>query len=104
MIYKSRIDSRTVVDITGARLSQQEFVHILGTFVTPISVHIINSSERCATDDTYMKVDCDDTSFIDDVVWIVQYVILILFRSNNLKLSCKCGFLINLHTCFANSA
>ena len=87
VICKTRINFGTTVDITKAHLSQQNFVHILGVLVAPISV-ITDSSERWATDDAYVKVNCDATSFIGDVGWIARYAIVLLFRSKNLNILC----------------
>ena len=49
-------------------------------------MNITDSSEHRVTDDTYVKVNSDATSFIGDVGWIARYVIVILFRSKNLNI------------------
>ena len=56
-----------MVDTARAHFSQQKIVHILGTFGASVSVDLIDGSEHCATDDAYVKVNCDDTSFITNI-------------------------------------
>ena len=65
---------------------QPTFGDVLGTFGAPGSVELTNSSEHWATDDAYVKVNCDATSFITDVGWIAQNIIVILFRSKNMNI------------------
>ena len=73
VICKTHIDSGMTVDIAKTHISQQKFVHLLGVFVAPISVNITDSSERWATDEAYVKVNCDATSFIGDVGCCLLY-------------------------------
>ena len=56
-----------------------------------------------ARDDAYVKVNCDATSFINDVGWIARYVILLLFRSKNLNISCVTRSKNKTATCLARS-
>ena len=85
-IGKTRIDFGTMVDTARAHLSQQIIVHVLGTFGAPGSVDLTDSSEHWATDDAYVKVNCETTSFITDVGWIARNIIVILFRSKNMNI------------------
>ena len=70
MICKACIKYGTSVNITRAHLSQHKIVHVLGSFVDPISINVIDNSEHWVTDDAYLKVNCDNTSFVTDVGWI----------------------------------
>ena len=79
-ISKTHIDFRTMVDTARTHLSQQIIVHVLGTFDTPGSVDLTDSSEHWATNDTYVNVNRDTTGFITDVGCIVRDIIVILFR------------------------
>ena len=52
--------------------SQQKIIHILGTFGAPVSVDLTEvdlaeGSEHWDTNDAYVKVNCDATSFITDI-------------------------------------
>ena len=80
-IGKTRIDFGTILDTARAHLSQQKIVHVLGTYGATRSVDLTDSSEHWTTDDAYVKVNCDTTSFITDVGWIARDIIVILFRS-----------------------
>ena len=48
-------------------------------------VDLIDNFEYCVTDvGAYVKVNCDATMFITDVIWFVRDLIVILFRLKNL--------------------
>ena len=57
-------------------------------FITPLSVDVTDSSEHWATDDAFVKVNCDATCFRTGVGWIARDVIVILFRLKNLNILC----------------
>ena len=75
-IYKTRIDFGMMVDTAKSHLSQQKFVHVLGTFGALGLVDLTDSSEHWATNDAYVKVNCDAVSFITDVGWIARDISL----------------------------
>ena len=56
-----------VVNIVRAYLSRHKIVHILGSFVDPISIDVTDNFEYQAIDAAYMNVDCDATMFTTDV-------------------------------------
>ena len=75
-ICKTRIDFEMIVDTARVYLSQQIIVHVLGTFGAAGSVDLTNNSEHWATNNAYVKVNCDATSFITDVGWIDRDIIV----------------------------
>ena len=74
------------MDTARAHHSQQIIFYVLGTFGAPGSVGLTENSEHWVTDDAYVKVNCDTTSFIIDVGWITRDIIVILFRSKNMNI------------------
>ena len=83
-ICKTRIDFEMVVATVKTHLSLQK-VHILGVFVTLISVDTTyNSEHQAITYDVQVKFNCDCTSFTANISWIAQDGIVILFRLKNL--------------------
>ena len=91
------------MDIAKPHLLQQKIIHILGVLIAPISVDISDSSERWVTNDTYVKVNCDATSFISEIGWIARYVIVLLFISKNLNIQCVKQFENKTATCLDRS-
>lgn len=85
-ICSKRIESGTVANIAKVKFSQHKYIHILGIFFTPILVDVVDSSEYWGTDDTYMNVSCNVTSFTIGVGWIIRDVILRLFRLKKLNI------------------
>ena len=99
-IGTTRIEAGSVVEIAKAHLSQSKFVHIIGDPTCGMSiagirqvdswgaVSPIGVPEHWATDGAYVKVNCDATSFLVDVGWIAQGVIVIFFSFKNLNILC----------------
>lgn len=85
-IGSTRIEARSVVEIAKTHLSQSKFV-LIGN--SSFGMYMgADYFEHWATDDAYVKVNCDATGFIIDIGWIVQGVIVILFRFKNLNILC----------------
>ena len=57
-------------------------------FIWFISMYVTESSAYWATDDSYVKVNCDAIMFSADIGWITQDMIAILFRLKNLNILC----------------
>ena len=87
MICKACITYNTVVNIASVHFSRQKVVHALRSFVDSISINVTNNFENWATDDTYVKVNCDDIMFTTDVGWNSINLIVILFRLQEFKYS-----------------
>lgn len=68
-ICKTRIESETVVDIARVHLSQQVFLSPYFGDICYSNIDIIDNSEYWGTDDTYVKVNSDATSFTTGVCW-----------------------------------
>ena len=87
VIREACIRYGTVVNIVRAHLSRHKIVHLLGSFVDPISVDVTDNSEHWATDAAaYVKVNCDATMLKTNVGWIVRDLIVILFSLKNLNI------------------
>ena len=87
VIRKAYIRYGTVVNIVRAHFSRHKIVHVLGSFVDPISVDVTDNSEHWATDAAaYVKVNHDATMFTTDLGWIVRDLIVILFGLKNFNI------------------
>ena len=58
-------------------LSRYKIVHVLRSFVDPISVDVTDNYEHWAKDAaTYVKVNCDTAMFTIDIGWIDRDLIV----------------------------
>ena len=57
-----------------------------GTFGAPVPVDLTDGSEHWATDDAYVKVNYDTTSFTSHVGSISRDIVVIPFRLKNMNI------------------
>ena len=88
LICKAWTKYGTMVNIAKTHLSRHKIVHVLRSFVDPISVDVTDNSEHWATYAAYLMANCDATMIRTVVCWIARDLIVILFTFKNLNILC----------------